>query len=436
MKTGRFRVALLIAVLTLAVLAPATAMASAWFNPRGLLGLSLMADYNEPDISGSNIIYTTRSTAIGAKWYLRRFNLTSGGTYTFVSDAVYDLQQPAISGDWVVWTRNHDIRAKNIKTGTTKNVTNDGGTTDELAPQVSGNYVVWQAWDGSSWNVKAKNLTTTGSPFTVAAGSANQWSPSIYGKRVAYLDNSNGHSNVYVKTIGSSAAPKKITDNGINQFDPSIGDHLVAWRVTDGDYMIRYFNYYTGETYNGPTNAAQPLLNPQVAGDRILYNISNGSDQDLYVWDARVAKASAPYASFLLADSTANDHWGKISGNSVAYMSGSSPYKGRLAAPSISLASVPKRIRHGARLHLKGSITDQGQRIGGAKLGIERYGSGKWSRIKTITASSTGSFSYYTPKNYSKKQYRVVYDGVWVLFQATARNHLSTVSGSKTAWPR
>ena len=314
MKTGGFRYALLIAVLSLAVIAPTTAMASAWFNGRGLIGLSLLADYNEPDISGSNIIYSTRSTAVGAKWYLRRFNLTSGGTSTFASDATYDLQQPAISGDWVVWTRNHDIRAKNIKTGATKNITNDGGTTDELAPKVSGNYVVWQAYDGSSWNVKAKNLTTTGSPFTVAGGAGNQWSPSIYGKRVAYLDNSNGHSNVYVKTIGSSAAPTKITDNGINQFDPSIGDHLVAWRVTDG----RLHDPVLQLLHRGDVQRAFERIaghpEPAGGGDRILYNVSNGSDQDLYVWDARVAKASAPYASFLLVRQHSERSLGQDSG--------------------------------------------------------------------------------------------------------------------------
>ena len=59
---------------------------------------------------------------------------TTGITSTVVTDATYDLQQPAISGDWMVWLGT-DIHAKNLKTGVKKNVTNDGGTTVELAPQ-------------------------------------------------------------------------------------------------------------------------------------------------------------------------------------------------------------------------------------------------------------------------------------------------------------
>ena len=129
------------------------------------------------------------------------------------------------------------------------------------------------------------------------------------------------------------------------------------------------------------------------------------------VWDVR-SPGSARTRHSAWWPARAAMIWGKIRVTRSSTCATALPTRARLAAPSISARSVPKRIAHGGRLRLKGSISDQGVPIGGPTSGIERYGSGKWSRIKTITTTSPGTYSYYTPKNYSKKQYRVVYDGV------------------------
>jgi hypothetical protein len=221
-------------------------------------------------------------------------------------------------------------------------------------------------------------------------------------------------------------------------YSPTIGDHLVVWLVHNaaGKDMIRYFDYNTGATYDGPSGATYDMVNPRVSGDRILYNTPNGSDHDLFVFDTRLAKTYGSMASFKLAGTGDDEKMGAISGNEVVYIAGISPIWGRLAVPSISLNSVPKRIPRHGHIHLKGSISDQGHRIGYASLGIERYASGAWTRIKTLTASSTGTFSYKTPTAHSKTPYRVVYDGRIAIAAPGALTHLSTVSATKTAWPR
>jgi hypothetical protein len=178
------------------------------------------------------------------------------------------------------------------------------------------------------------------------------------------------------------------------------------------------------------------MQNPQVSGDRILYNTYGGADRDVYVYDTRIAKTDAAGASFVIAATTNEDRYGRIDGNQFTYATGNIVYFAKLVVPTISLSAVPSRIPHGGHIHLKGSISDQGHRIGGATIGIERYGSGKWTRIKTFTSSSTGAFSYQTPKNYTKTKYRVVYDGRVDDFGSPSANHLSTVSAVKTAWPR
>jgi hypothetical protein len=212
----------------------------------------------------------------------------------------------------------------------------------------------------------------------------------------------------------------------------------VAWVVQNpaGKWMIRYFDYNTGETHDGATSDTYNMENPEVSGDRILYSTSNGSTLDLDLWDARLAGSPGNWPYVGLVSSGADDSMGMIAGNEVVYMSGNYPSWGRLAVPSISLNSVPTRIARGGHIHLTGSISDQGHRIGGASIGIEKYASGAWTRVKTLTASSTGTFSYQTPKIYAKTKYRVVYNGRMILFGAGALDHFSTVSATRTAWPR
>ena len=137
MDAGKVRMAFRVAALAfvMSLIVPASAMASGFFVERGILGLDFAPPvYATPVISGDNIIFATRTTAPGSLWELRRFNIVSGNTTVFRSDAAADVLYPSISGDWVVWQQNDDVRAKNIKSGVVKNVTNDGVTTIEVFP--------------------------------------------------------------------------------------------------------------------------------------------------------------------------------------------------------------------------------------------------------------------------------------------------------------
>jgi len=422
------------------LVAPAIATANPFVVERSIMGFNpdfptLLA----PDISGDTIVYGLEPT-LGART-VPVFSLARGDVTSILSSSPWDITAQSVSGDWVVYSANSDIRARNIKTGTSKGVTTDAATLWDGLPAVStadGAYVVWSRFSGGQYDVLGRNLGISGSPFTVAGGTGNQTFPVIHGKHVAYIDGASGTDTVFVKTIGSAAEPVRLTTDGHAQAVPDIGDHLVVWLAynTSGWYFIRYYDFNTGLVYDGPSSTQQSMLNPQVSGDRILYNVFNGANQDLYVYDTRIAKTDAVGASFVIAATTNEDRFGRIDGNQLTYMTGNIVYFARLVVPSISLSAVPGRIPHGGHIHLKGSISDQGHRIAGATIGIERYGSGKWTRIKTLTATSTGTFSYQTPKNYTKTKYRVVYDGKVDHFGAPSANHLSAVSAVKTAWPR
>ena len=118
-------------------------------------------------MSGKNVVFMQRSSVAGSKAYINRLNLQTGLTTVVSADASYDLHSPSIDDYWVAWVRNTDIRAKNVKTGATKIITNDAAAPADWAPRVDGNYVVW--WTGTG-TVMGKNLTNTNPPVPDRGG--------------------------------------------------------------------------------------------------------------------------------------------------------------------------------------------------------------------------------------------------------------------------
>jgi hypothetical protein len=437
MRLGRVRVAMVIGVLAIALLVPATAMANGWILERGLIGFSIGQEWTRPVVSGHWAVYMTRPTA--GLWSLRSYDLGSGRTTLLASDASFNVDEPAISGDWVAYQVGLDIHVKNILTGVVKNVTNDGLTTLEVAPSISGKYVVWSAYNGSNWDVWGKDFTSTHAKFLIAGGASNQGEPSIYGTRVAYTDAAApGLGQIKVKTIGSTAGAKMITNNLLDQNSPSMGDHMVAWRArVSGIWVIRYYNYDTALTLDGPSDATYDMQNPQVAGDRILYDFSDGADKNMFVFDIRAHRSSGPFMfSFAMPNTDADEIWGSISGNTAVYLSNGYPYWAKLAVPSVSIGAVPLRVPHNGHIHLRGTLSDQGIPLSYTSLSVEKYSGGKWVKVKTITTSRTGTYSYTTPTLHSKTKYRVAYEGSIMLFNPGMAQHFSVVSAVRTGWPR
>jgi hypothetical protein len=445
MRAYRFRAALVVAMV-LGFVFPAVATANPFSMDWNILGYEVSPpQYFTPYIDGNNIFYR-----VGTGTPLWRFNLVTGKGYALPPAAGANAWGPVAAGDWVAWVEDWNIHATNLKTGAHKHVTNEGDWHYDQDSMLSisdadGTYAVWQwgeSWETTPTAIKAKNLRTNGPVFTLASGSGRVRRPSIYGKRVVYIADWSGRGNVYLKTIGSSASPIRLTsisgDTSLGEESVNIGSHLVVWRewTNATAYTIHYYDFDTGQTYEVPTGISNSIYTPGVSGDRILYFARVGDDSsDVRVWDTRVAKTIPAFAAIdVSTGDTAQE--GTIDGNRIAYLDDRRLYFAKLMVPSISLKGVPRRISHGARIRLWGSISDQGIRIGGATLGIEKYAAGKWTRIKTLTASSTGSFSYYTPKNHSKTKYRVVYDGKMAPFAPATTSHLSTVSAVKTAWPR
>jgi hypothetical protein len=445
MRSVRLRRVLAATVFAAVRLAPTAAMANGWVLERGLLG-GLFANtvWAAPDVSGHWAVYLSRNTvAIPSLYALSKVDLRTGVSSVVAADVTDGIESPAVDGDWVAYAVGGDIRVENLVTGAVKKVTDDGATTAESDPVVSGKYVVWESDSGSDSDIWGKDFTGTHAKFLIAGGAGNQIQPSIHGAHVAYRDESAGDTQgqIMLKTIGSSAAAVNLTNNTDDQFLPSIGDHLVAWLAlnTSGRAMVRYHNFDTGENLSGPSDPDYSIANPQVSGDRILYDIPSGSNRDMYVFDVRAWRASGGGIplSFAMPNTNQDELEGKISGNACVYLSNGSPTWARLAVPGLSIGSVPTRVPHHGHIHLKGTLTDQSVPIGYAPLRVEKYSGGKWVKVKTITTSASGAYSYQTPTLHSKTNYRVAYDGrAAVAFNPGIARHFSAVSAVRTGWPR
>ncbi|HEY5483337.1 MAG TPA: hypothetical protein VIK31_05930 [Propionibacteriaceae bacterium] len=438
--TGRtVRLATALALAAAILTTPAAALANGWVMERGLLGgLFANAEWASPDVSGHWAVFMVRTDVPGLGPYrIDKVDLRTGEQSTVTNDEVGHI---ALDGDWVVYDVDGDIRARNLATGAVKKVTNDGGAVAESEPTISGKYVVWEVENDLDTEVWGRDISTMHPKFLIADGNGSQLLiPQVSGNRVAYRSELTGFDGqIMVKTIGSSAAAVNLTGGTGDNFSPSIGDHLVAWTTVNasGKYMIRYHDYDTGQTLDGPTSTTFDMADPRVSGDRILYRAANPGGTAMYVFDVRTWRASPGLAlSFPLPDTSADELAGRISGTSCVYLNGGYPTWATLAVPKVTVGSVPTRIRHHGHIHLSGTVSDQGIRIGKARLRIEKYSGGRWLLVRTITASSNGSYSYQTPTLHAKTKFRVAYDGMLVPLGAGISQHFSAVSAVRTGWP-
>jgi hypothetical protein len=241
-----------------------------------------------------------------------------------------------------------------------------------------------------------------------------------------------------VKTIGSSPAVN-LTGGSGDHYAPSIGSHLVAWLTENvsGKMMIRYHNYDTGETLDGPTSTSYDMLDAQISGDRILFRAASPSGTAMYVFDVRARRSVPGLAlSFPMPDTDANELQGRIAGDSCVYLKNGVPTWAKLAVPVVTVGSVPTRVSRHGHIHLKGKLSDQGVPIGKAALRVEKYSGGKWVLVKTITASAAGDYSYTTPTLHAKTMFRVAYDGSFIPLNSGFARRFSAVSAIRTGWPR
>ncbi len=217
----------------------------------------------------------------------------------------------------------------------------DNGTED-AAPAVSESRIAWQQWEAGDPEV----LLWDGSSVTALTDNA-LWdlSPSIAGSMVVWEEWGGSDARV-MRWTGSSAVP--LSDPGVDAWSPHTDGSGVVWSQGpesylppegvyhwDGSGTTRIFGSAGGvapaisgerivwETDAGIhmwTGSATVLIPgsagghaPAISGQKVVWHASDGSDDEIYLWDDSTTQP--------LTDNASDDRNADISGNRVVWES-------------------------------------------------------------------------------------------------------------------
>lgn len=157
---------------------------------------------------------------------------------------------------------------------TTQLTSNNKNDTD---PQVSGDRVVWQSYDGTNYEIYT--WTPAGGTTRLATSSHPLTGPQVSGDRVVWYG-SDGHDDE-IFTWTSSSGPVQVTNNNTRDDAPQVSGDRIVWRGND---INNYYSYVFTWT---PTGGVVPITSAGSCNDGPL--ISNGrvvwaGDSGLFTW--------------------------------------------------------------------------------------------------------------------------------------------------------
>jgi beta propeller repeat protein len=142
-----------------------------------------------------------------------------------------DQQAPSVSGDWILWedarAGSWDIYGYNLITGEERRITPPGAIAHD--PAQSGDNVVWQDYRNGQYDIYLHNLVS-GTETRITTGTAEHSAPAIDGNRIVWQDNRNGNYDIYLYDL-SSLAETLVTPGapGIDKKYPAVSGSLVVW---------------------------------------------------------------------------------------------------------------------------------------------------------------------------------------------------------------
>lgn len=114
--------------------------------PGGTIIGSTPASQGDAHVSGSTVVYMDNTD--GTDWELYLYTLPSGPPIKITNDLI-DQAAPDISGNYVVWQANNQIFLYDIAAGTTVQISDSGVGGFNENPKIDGNHVVWQNQSGT-----------------------------------------------------------------------------------------------------------------------------------------------------------------------------------------------------------------------------------------------------------------------------------------------
>jgi beta propeller repeat protein len=230
------------------------------------------------------------------------------GTETLITINTTGSSQydPAIHGDWIVWTDTRtgtaQIVAYNVVSGVETRISPPGSPASQ--PDIFADGVVWRDGRNGNYDIYLYNLTTA-SETAIILDSDNQEHPGISGNLIVWQDDRNGSPDVYLYDLATSLETLLTPDTpGSNQEYPAISGTKIVWQDNRHYYDDTYYvdnwleDYYydilmkdiaTGELTNVSHDLSDPGLDetrPVISGDIVVWSDERWSGPyDIYMND-------------------------------------------------------------------------------------------------------------------------------------------------------
>ena len=195
------------------------------------------ADNFAPLVSGSNVVW------YGHDGVDSEIFLYDGSTTLQLTSDARDDRKPQVDGNYVVWEdfdgTDYEIALYDIAAGTTQLLTSNSN--DDLEPHISGDNVVWQSLAGTQSSVYWLDLSlgTGAAPVNVSGGMFYAETPVVSGNRVVWHAYDGADWEVFYAELGTNQIPENVSNNTAFDAHPLVTPELVVWRSYEGgNYQV------------------------------------------------------------------------------------------------------------------------------------------------------------------------------------------------------
>ena len=206
-----------------------------------------------------------------------------------------------------------DIFLYDIATGDTTAVAT--GPAIQRSPAVSGDHVVYSAYEKGAWNQSDSDLFL----FTISTGETtrltlpgDQVNPRISGNLLAWQDEPPGRSSVNLMLQDLTTGNRMKVPTRMWAYNPDISGDQVIW-IDDPAGPVVYRYNIPGRTWSRVTNRTGILGLPVLDRGRIAWADSRNEDRDIYVQDLATGTETR------VTEEDGNQFAPSISGDRVAW---------------------------------------------------------------------------------------------------------------------